>query len=1015
MNRRSENNRFRRFRETRDPRHLAKVFDSTAPELLRVASHLGNGDREIVQDALQATYLTAIEDADRWDDSRDVRPWLLGILANHVRKERRKTRKHRGNDPDAAALAAKESPVGEAVRAEFSSAAIAAMQELPSPFREAIVLHLQHGLNAKEIGEALGRPAGTVRTQIVRGLERLRQLLPAGFAAGFAMTTVVASPAKILAAVREQVLSSLPAVVGSSSLFLTHWRLFAMTATAAATLVAILIPFFAGDDPAPPSPSTATSNLAANPERATVDGDTRELVAHAAPRTPEPEEPRLTNPPQGNGIPVEFEVVYERDGKPAIAVPVMVRVKGRIRRALTDGAGKVVLDLPWPGYHESYVLGTSAHHLISWPDFVARPTGTQNAKLVIPKGMNLEVEVVDPKGNPVAGAVVESSHGRQFDTMLTALGRTDTAGRIVRRDVGNSGQMRAWAPGFLPSGIYQADGKVDDTRRVRIELRPGGHRATGIVRDVEGEPVPHVELALVQLRGRPLEPQKLMSDENGKFSIASLHAGNHVLVGSKGERDDRLCGQLRFSHDGASMPNLELRLTSGASIRGRLTNMQGRPLANQNLVARDRPEAVHRLPFLETWTRSRPDGTFEIRGLVPGRYELECDHCDSHEIEVRDGEVATWNPVRSALLPVAMRLLDAAGKPLAGWRISIIPPGTEYTRGGTSTGDDGRLLHATGSTWQHPPGSHYRLAVYPRLGKHEKAWDDVPRWPCLVTPPLAIGVEHEIRVPDHSRSIHHVSGRLVDHEGQPIAEGRVFFYGPLGSPYQTSIYTDADGSFRFEDVPPARYRGFVRMKGRPTLSLPALDVRGPTALSYGDVRVPRTGQVVVDIDAGEANGTLSRVRLELVRPNGSTLRLKRMDDGSWRSPTVYRGSYRVRGFAAGGWFAPTAVELDAAERRVTAHFARRTATRLTIELAPSMPRNASSWSGTLTATTAAGNKIQHRLERSFFGNYQSKMEFDLTLPPGQLTLNVRSWNRHRGAAEVQVPTGGGGAARIVIE
>ncbi|MFK7742442.1 MAG: hypothetical protein AB8H80_19165, partial [Planctomycetota bacterium] len=63
MTRSQENRCFRRFQKSRDPRLLAKVFDATAAELLRVAGHLSHGDRELTQDALQATYLTAIERA----------------------------------------------------------------------------------------------------------------------------------------------------------------------------------------------------------------------------------------------------------------------------------------------------------------------------------------------------------------------------------------------------------------------------------------------------------------------------------------------------------------------------------------------------------------------------------------------------------------------------------------------------------------------------------------------------------------------------------------------------------------------------------------------------------------------------------------------------------------------------------------------------------------------------------------------------------------------------------------
>ena len=211
MTRSSENRYFRSFQQTRDPRMLGKVFDATAAELLLVAGHLANGDRELTKDALQATFLTAIERADSYDAERDVRPWLLGILANQLRKERRRALRHQSADAMVAELAATGSPVADAQAAEFGAMAQAAMKRLSSPFREVMVFHLQHGLTAVEIADALGRPAGTVRTQIVRGMERLRALLPAGFTA--AALGMVLTPGPILAAVRQQVLATL-----------TNWR-----------------------------------------------------------------------------------------------------------------------------------------------------------------------------------------------------------------------------------------------------------------------------------------------------------------------------------------------------------------------------------------------------------------------------------------------------------------------------------------------------------------------------------------------------------------------------------------------------------------------------------------------------------------------------------------------------------------------------------------------------------------------------------------------------------------------
>ncbi len=75
---------FARFCRTGDPRALARLFDATAPELWRVAAYFLR-DENLVADAVQGTFLKAVENASTWDSARPVLPWLIGILTNEVR------------------------------------------------------------------------------------------------------------------------------------------------------------------------------------------------------------------------------------------------------------------------------------------------------------------------------------------------------------------------------------------------------------------------------------------------------------------------------------------------------------------------------------------------------------------------------------------------------------------------------------------------------------------------------------------------------------------------------------------------------------------------------------------------------------------------------------------------------------------------------------------------------------------------------------------------------------------
>ena len=80
---------FARFRERGDPDALAALFDATAPGLHRLAGTL-TPDPATAEDAVQETFLAALAFADRFDATRPVVPWLVGILRHKVEYLRRR-------------------------------------------------------------------------------------------------------------------------------------------------------------------------------------------------------------------------------------------------------------------------------------------------------------------------------------------------------------------------------------------------------------------------------------------------------------------------------------------------------------------------------------------------------------------------------------------------------------------------------------------------------------------------------------------------------------------------------------------------------------------------------------------------------------------------------------------------------------------------------------------------------------------------------------------------------------
>jgi len=175
---------FDRFRRQGDVAALGRLFDETAPELLRIA-HALEPDPAAADDALQETWLAAIRRPERYEPGRRVLPWLVGILQLEVRMIRRGER--RIVDPERLARNRDSvDPAREAARREDAARVHEALEALPEPYREPAVLRWREGLEPTEIARRRGDRPGTVRSLLSRALARLRRLagVPAVFGFG---------------------------------------------------------------------------------------------------------------------------------------------------------------------------------------------------------------------------------------------------------------------------------------------------------------------------------------------------------------------------------------------------------------------------------------------------------------------------------------------------------------------------------------------------------------------------------------------------------------------------------------------------------------------------------------------------------------------------------------------------------------------------------------------------------------------------------------------------------------
>jgi RNA polymerase sigma factor (sigma-70 family) len=129
---------------------------------------------DVVQETLVAAWRR------RPEAVRDVRPWLATVATNEARDRARGEGRRELREADAGAMAPPVSTPEQLVAdTEVHRAIAAIVSGLEEPYREVIVLRYYDGLSAADIARRLRLPAATVRSRLMRGLDRVRAELDA--------------------------------------------------------------------------------------------------------------------------------------------------------------------------------------------------------------------------------------------------------------------------------------------------------------------------------------------------------------------------------------------------------------------------------------------------------------------------------------------------------------------------------------------------------------------------------------------------------------------------------------------------------------------------------------------------------------------------------------------------------------------------------------------------------------------------------------------------------------------
>ena len=176
-----------------DREAFRRLVERESVALVR-ACHRILGDRSDAEDAAQEALVTAYRQLASWRGDGPFGAWLMRIGVRVALRQAGKRRNVTWRDPlaadasstiptdpitwatDQAAIdsAPLTDPAVLSMRAERATELRAAVTGLPEPYREVVALRFFAEATLDEIARQTGRPLSTIKTQLYRGLARLR-------------------------------------------------------------------------------------------------------------------------------------------------------------------------------------------------------------------------------------------------------------------------------------------------------------------------------------------------------------------------------------------------------------------------------------------------------------------------------------------------------------------------------------------------------------------------------------------------------------------------------------------------------------------------------------------------------------------------------------------------------------------------------------------------------------------------------------------------------------------------
>ncbi|MDZ7361686.1 MAG: sigma-70 family RNA polymerase sigma factor [candidate division KSB1 bacterium] len=170
-----------------DERAVRKLVDTYSPRLYNLALRILRNPQD-AEDAVQETFITALDKLDQFDGRAELSTWIYRIGVNAslmaLRKKRSQRRKEESIEvPEFEDIRSRElmdwntDPARELLKTEMREVMETAIGKLPPKYRVVFVLRDLEGLSIAETSKALGLSAANVKVRLMRARLFLREAL----------------------------------------------------------------------------------------------------------------------------------------------------------------------------------------------------------------------------------------------------------------------------------------------------------------------------------------------------------------------------------------------------------------------------------------------------------------------------------------------------------------------------------------------------------------------------------------------------------------------------------------------------------------------------------------------------------------------------------------------------------------------------------------------------------------------------------------------------------------------